>query len=588
MTDHRSNDGDVPAPPLPDIEGYERLEMIGRGGFSRVYSATQQGIDRRVAIKVLDVGVTDDRRFLRECRTLGTLSDIDGTVGVIQATFAAAGNPCIVMPLMSGGSMGSMIRRGGPLTDEATVAAGLRLSAALERAHRHQIFHRDIKPENVLYNQHGEASIADFGIAMVDGVEARSQTIESISPPHAPPERFSDSAADPALGDIYSLASTLWTALAGSPPFGTVAEGGMAGLISRVLTSPLALPDGAAVDPALLAVLERAMSKDPDGRQRSMAELHADLLAAGSPDVEDTVSRSVTMLRDPMTVLPVTAVNPVMTDPPTSAVPTAHIGQPTSGYDHQSWGTSHYTTGPYETGQLALRQMAADQQAQQKKRTVNRVALAIALIAVLIGLLAGVAVITGVRLSDEATPVDEPTTTVEPTAATTSTPPETTAETTAAPAAPDPPPTTQPTPATGVAPTQSRPTAAPVPLPISEATTAVDIYLAAGSSFDTDQFAAQWQYPVDFYYGEKDRNVGEAHIRERSETYWADKSWIRFSRTGPTTVAAADDGWATTTPYRAELQKHDGTTICKTQRIHLEYSSRWKVRRVTEDGYGDC
>lgn len=311
---------------LPAIDGFTDLRQIGRGGFSIVYSATQSGIERRVAIKVLELGDADHHRFERECRTLGALSGVRGIVPVLQAAYTAAGQPCIVMQLMEGGSLAHQLHDTGPLNPGVALSSGIVIADALQRAHISRVFHRDIKPENVLFHD-GEAAVADFGIALVEDLEARSQTIESISPPHAPPERFLDAASDPVLGDVYSLGSTLYAALAGAPPFGTAADGGMAGLIDRVTRQPLPAIQRSDLSPAVQRVLSVATSKEPTQRYPSMSAFALALRAAADgADVDDaTVARpphTHTVLRtsppEPPPLPPITAV-PEMPAPQVSA-----------------------------------------------------------------------------------------------------------------------------------------------------------------------------------------------------------------------------------------------------------------------------
>lgn len=565
----------APEPPkTPSVAGFSDLHPIGRGGFSTVFSAVQSGIDRRVAIKVLDSAVSDEQRFLRECRTLGALSDVDGIVAVLQATFSDEGHPCIVMQLMSGGSMAARVRTSGPLSSEEALAAGIRLSAALERAHQLRIYHRDIKPENVLFNQHDEANIADFGIALVDGVAARSQTIDSLSPPHAPPERFAGKESDPASGDVYSLASTLYTAVAGAPPFGTAEDGGMAGLIGRVMSTPVPVPR-VPVDPALLAVLDRAMSKAPELRPTSMSMFHADLLAVANGSVPTGSVPSVPQSAD--TAAYTIARPAAPSHLPGPAIPTpmpAHGGHAYS----QSGPISYAPTGPgAHTGSGFT--------TTGSRPTKTRKAALVGTAAVTVGIIAAGATLVGMkvagsRAADQTTTTTSVSTTSSSTAQTTATAPTTTTTTSTTST------TRRPTTTGPSTTTTERPTT--IPLPISEATTAVDNYLAAGSGYDTDVFASLWEYPIDFYYTEANRNISEASLRERADRFWERNTSLEFSRTGPTQVTASPDGWETSTPYLAKAQLTDGSSKCQTQVIHLGFTRDWLVRTASETGSQAC
>lgn len=550
----------------PTIEGFRDLAFVGRGGFSTVYSATQEGIERRVAIKVLDVGMSDHDRFLRECRTLGALSEIDGIVGVLHATFTSAGQPCIVMQLMGGGSLGQVLRENGPLPVHRVVETAVRLCDALQLAHDQRVFHRDIKPENVLFSSRGNAAIADFGIAMVDGVEARSQTIESISPPHAPPERFSDAPSDPIRGDVYSLASTVYTALAGTPPFGTAADGGLAGLITRITTWPVPPLTGPAIDPAFVSILSRAMSKDPSLRHSSMGELRYDIAS---------VLDQRTALRRASPTVGANAGHPHAIEPVPAHSSTVH--RPPTG--PSTWSTPT----PVEALHTDIPTVPPEPSSRAR-------GLWIAAGALLVSVLAAGGTLLGLHLAEDETtatarpeltdsrgtvPRDPPrsptrntvTTPVPTTPATTSAPPETVANT---------PPTSAPAPTTTTA------------LPTSEATTAVDRYLEAASSMNMEYFLERWEYPISLYYSESRRNVSEETVRDAAVKYWEKFTHLSFARNGPTVVTASSRGWDTTTEYVAELDHTDGRRECLVNTINLSFTFDWKVHSVTESPGSTC
>jgi serine/threonine protein kinase len=541
----------------PVIDGFSDLVEIGRGGFSTVYAATQVAIERRVAVKVLDLGFSDEHRFRRECRTLGTLSGIHGIVPVLQAAFTKAGQPCIVMQLMDGGSLAHRIRSSGPMQASGVIESGLLLCAALQHAHDRRIFHRDIKPENVLFHA-DTAAIADFGIALVDDMESRSQTMDSISPPHAPPERFADGTTDPVLGDVYSLGSTLYTAVAGRPPFGTIADGGLAGLILRVTSQPVPTVDRADAPPELQQVLTRSMSKDPRDRYPSMSAFRAALAtaAAASTDVAD----ERTVRRAP--AAPTPPVPPVEATVLRAAVPAADPGQ----------GAASPPDGETSASRTTRRKGIA--------------ALWIAASTILVASVAGGAYLAGRELS-ETDPIASSDTTSTTSTSTTTPATTTTVELTTT--------TTMPSTTTTAAVTTTlrpRPTPTPAPaappaaLPVSEATTAVDQYLAAASGFDVDAFAARWSYPIELQYTRT--NVSEAALRESAERYFAGRSDLAFTRSAPTAVSASSRGWETATEYRAEQWLPDGTYKCEFATIRLGFDASWRVRTATEDSQRPC
>lgn len=246
--------------PAPRIDGFTDLVAIGSGGFSVVYAATQTSLTRRVAIKVLNMTDGDARQFEREARVFGILAGMPNIVQAHQIVTTSDGRPGLVMTLMESSLSERLSRTEAiPLTLIRTWSN--QLATALHRAHQVGIFHRDVKPQNVLLSRFGDAHLADFGIATLPSLSPGTETIQSLSPPYAPPERFTGDNSSPVEGDIYSLGSTTYCAITGRAPFGTTDEGGIAGLTSRV-TSQRA-PAHPRLPEAVHRALLRAMAKYP-------------------------------------------------------------------------------------------------------------------------------------------------------------------------------------------------------------------------------------------------------------------------------------------------------------------------------------
>lgn len=271
---------------FPEIDGYTVRRSIGAGGFSTVYEATQDDIGSSVALKVLNVSIHDEagtRRLAREYRSMGRLRDQAGIVPVYGTALTADGHAVIAMAFMPGGSLLDRIRRAGPLSGEDAERVALELSTALIAAHAAGIHHRDIKPENVLFDVHGHAALSDFGLATLEGIHDASATAASLSPRHAPPERFTGDDADgPVTSDIYSLASTLFQAVTGAPPYGTSALGGIGGLITRVCSDPIPVIDRPDVPAGLRTAIEAGLAKSSTGRPATASEFR-DLVAGVEP-----------------------------------------------------------------------------------------------------------------------------------------------------------------------------------------------------------------------------------------------------------------------------------------------------------------
>ena len=207
----------APTVPSVQIDGFDELQPIGRGGFSYVFSARQQDFNRRVALKVLSFGLADERErrsFERECRAMGLVSQHPHIVTVFNAAFTTTKQPCIVMELYSGGTYGERQKREGQLPVALVLDVGMKIAGALQTAHDRGLLHRDIKPNNLFISEFGEPALGDFGISTLDDERSISGG-GGLTVHYAPPEVLEGSPASP-LSDVYSLAATLYTLLEGS------------------------------------------------------------------------------------------------------------------------------------------------------------------------------------------------------------------------------------------------------------------------------------------------------------------------------------------------------------------------------------
>ncbi len=251
-----------------EATGYTDLEPIGRGGFSTVYRARQVAVDRHVAVKVLTVDLVDEAaraRFRRECATNGRVGAHPNIVTVYDSGFTSDGHPFLSMQLCDGGSLGDALRRRGPLPVPEVLHAGVSIAAALAFAHAAGVLHRDIKPENIMLSQFGEPLLADFGIAVVDDQRVSTATAASFTVNHAAPESLTGTAPS-ASADIYSLASTLYTLLAGHPPFVAETSAALLVLLSMVMNDPPAPPERTDIPASLTRLLLSGLAKTPAGR----------------------------------------------------------------------------------------------------------------------------------------------------------------------------------------------------------------------------------------------------------------------------------------------------------------------------------
>lgn len=264
----------------PTIDGLTLLEEIGRGGFGVVYRARQDSLGRLVAVKVLP-GAGDDQdtfaRFTRECRALGAVANHPNIATVYSCGLTAEGAGYLTMELLDGGTLAGRTAT-DPLSWREAAIVGVGLAGALETAHRVGVLHRDIKPENVIFDGLGTPKLLDFGIATVPGAfQSRSQAV-SLTLAHAAPEVLVGARGSVA-SDVYALASTLFTAIHGTPAFVRAGEETLVPLLARIAADPVPdlRPDG--VPGGLCDLLEQALAKDPAVRPLSAEQFGIGLAA---------------------------------------------------------------------------------------------------------------------------------------------------------------------------------------------------------------------------------------------------------------------------------------------------------------------
>ena len=255
---------------IDQVPGYRILERAGEGGFSVVYRAQQERLDRVVALKVLNVDAVDDdtmRRFERECQITGRLTGHPNVVTVLDTGMTSSGRPFIAMDYFERGSLRDRLSREGPLPVQDVLRAGVKIAGALAATHEAEVLHRDVKPQNILVSKYGEPALADFGVArLVDNSEATHTN--AFTPHHAAPEVVNGQPPG-VTSDVYSLASTLYQLLAGGPAFKAGSAGGIGPLMMRILNEPPPPIQRADVPHQVFDVIAKAMAKTPEQRYAS-------------------------------------------------------------------------------------------------------------------------------------------------------------------------------------------------------------------------------------------------------------------------------------------------------------------------------
>lgn len=209
------------------IGKYELRRRIGKGGMGEVWAAWHRGLEREVALKSLKLADEDDRdaaaRFEREVRLSSGLTH-PNTVRVFDYGTTEDGLLYYAMELLTGHSLGALVRRDGPLPAERAVHLVTQAARALAEAHDHGIVHRDIKPDNLFVTAAGgeedSVKLLDFGIARVEhgGENITRAGLVAGTPSTMSPEVISGERATSA-SDVYGLGAVLYFTLTGRPPF---------------------------------------------------------------------------------------------------------------------------------------------------------------------------------------------------------------------------------------------------------------------------------------------------------------------------------------------------------------------------------
>ncbi|MFJ8790001.1 serine/threonine-protein kinase [Streptomyces sp. NPDC102462] len=257
--------------------------LIGQGGMGQVWTAYDQRLDRRVAVKLLRpdkvAGQEADelrRRFVRECRVTAQV-DHPGLVTVHDA--GSEGEELfLVMQYVDGADLSDHLAEHDPYPWQWAVAVAAQLCAVLSAVHAVPIVHRDLKPRNVMVKQDGTVTVLDLGVASVMDTDTTRLTHTGSpigSPAYMAPEQAMGGAVGP-YTDLYALGVLLHELLSGDVPF---AGSTALGVLHRHLYEP-PLPVRRIrpeVPEPLEALVLRLLAKDPQHRPGSAQEVYEHL-----------------------------------------------------------------------------------------------------------------------------------------------------------------------------------------------------------------------------------------------------------------------------------------------------------------------
>lgn len=263
------------------IGKYYVVHEVGRGSTGTVFLSHDPFYGRDVAIKLYHATSGDDaegrnarRMFLGEAHMIGKLQH-PNIVPIFDAGEEDGRRYVVTEHIHGARTLSAYCRQGSLLPVDQVVGIVYKCAKALHYAHSRGVVHRDIKPSNILLTQDGDVRIVDFGIALV--ADSDISRLEGVagSPAYMSPEQVQGHDLDP-RSDLYSLGAVMYEMLCGHRPF---RAGALGKLLRQVVQSPPeplreVRPD---LPEELVAVVERALQKEPDRRYRNGAEFAADL-----------------------------------------------------------------------------------------------------------------------------------------------------------------------------------------------------------------------------------------------------------------------------------------------------------------------
>ena len=276
----------APAEEFPELDGYDIVDLIDRGGMGVVYEAYQRSTGRRVAIKFMLATAQTEvgrRRFEREVELIARLQH-PNIVSVLDSGLDR-GHYYYVMEYVDGRPLSEVLPP-GRCNPRETLALVATATEAVDYAHQRGVLHRDLKPSNILIDEHGGVHLLDFGLAKAFDPASRMGVERSLSEPgqvvgtlaYMSPEQSRGQLDQMSVrSDVYSLGALAYELLAGTLP--CAIDGALADVLGRIMHHDPARPSALRpeLDADIDAILLKALDKRPEGRYSTAAQLAADL-----------------------------------------------------------------------------------------------------------------------------------------------------------------------------------------------------------------------------------------------------------------------------------------------------------------------
>ena len=254
---------------------YRLVRLLGRGAMGEVYEAEDTRKNRMVALKLISQQYSGNSMYVarmrREADTAGRLTEPH--IVPIHDYGEIDGKFYVEMRMIDGVSLGTLLKRFGPLAPARAVAIVRQIAAALDAAHDNHVTHRDVKPENILVTRDDFAYLVDFGLARAAADPALTQAGMAVGTyNYMAPECFSAKNVT-YQADIYALTCVLDECLTGKPPYQShTVERLIAAHLLQPAPQPSQLRPGK-VPVAFDQVIAKGMAKNPEERYWSAGDL---------------------------------------------------------------------------------------------------------------------------------------------------------------------------------------------------------------------------------------------------------------------------------------------------------------------------
>lgn len=271
----------------PELDGYEDIRRAARGGMGVVYEATQSGLNRKVALKIMSaVSMADEKmreRFRLEAEAVAQLEHPH--IVPIYDVGTWEDRPFIAMKWVEGTDLNRWMKRRlsqSPMFSELlheAVGKLVKVAEAVHHAHQRGFLHRDLKPSNIMIGEDGTAFVTDFGLARRMGsTEELTLSGQVLGTPSfmSPEQARGDQTRMSVATDVFSLGAILYWALTGAPPF---TGDSVMDILRKINDEEPARPStvSAQTDRDLETIALKCLRKEPEERYASAEALAEEL-----------------------------------------------------------------------------------------------------------------------------------------------------------------------------------------------------------------------------------------------------------------------------------------------------------------------